>query len=83
MCIVMNLKYDISVCYNVIILYYFLQMHSFFFPLVYIYLNIFTFIYMSYIYMYFRLFKFVYVDTHVYFSLLYRSPTVFWTLNKQ
>ena len=30
-----NLKYIITVCYNVIILYSFLPMHSFFFPLVY------------------------------------------------
>ena len=36
MCIVTNLKYIITVCYDVIILYNFLQMHSFFFPLVYI-----------------------------------------------
>ena len=36
MCIVTNLKYIITVCYDVIILYNFLQMHSFFFPLVYL-----------------------------------------------
>ena len=36
MCIVTNLKYIITVCYDVIILYNFLPMHSFFFPLVYI-----------------------------------------------
>ena len=35
MCIVTNLKYIITVCYDVIILYNFLPMHSFFFPLVY------------------------------------------------
>ena len=34
MCIVTNLKYIITVCYDVIILYNFLPMHSFFFPLV-------------------------------------------------
>ena len=33
---VTNLKYIITVCYDVIILYNFLPMHSFFFPLVYI-----------------------------------------------
>ena len=37
MCIVTNLKYIITVCYDVIILYNFLPMHSFFFPLVYMY----------------------------------------------
>ena len=36
MCIVTNLKYIITVGYDVIILYNFLPMHSFFFPLVYI-----------------------------------------------
>ena len=35
MCIVTNLKYIITVCYDVIILYNFLPMLSFFFPLVY------------------------------------------------
>ena len=35
MCIVTNQKYIITVCYDVIILYNFLPMHSFFFPLVY------------------------------------------------
>ena len=35
-CIVTNLKYIITVCYDVIILYNFLPMHSFFFPLVYL-----------------------------------------------
>ena len=35
MCIVTNLKYIITVCYDVIILYNFLPMHSFFFSLVY------------------------------------------------
>ena len=34
MCIVTNLKYIITVCYDVIILYNFSPMHSFFFPLV-------------------------------------------------
>ena len=38
MCIVINLKYIITVCYDVIILYNFLPMHSFFFPLVYKYI---------------------------------------------
>ena len=36
MCIVTNLKYIITVCYDVIILYNFLPMHSSFFPLVYL-----------------------------------------------
>ena len=34
--IVTNLKYIITVCYDVIILYNSLPMHSFFFPLVYL-----------------------------------------------
>ena len=40
MCIVTNLKYIITVCYDVIIFYNFLPKHSFFFPLVYIQLSL-------------------------------------------
>ena len=35
MCIITNLKYIITVFYDVIIFYNFLPMHSFFFPLVF------------------------------------------------
>ena len=40
MCIVTNLKYIITVCYDVIILYNCLPMHSFFFPLLYLLLSV-------------------------------------------